>query len=121
MILHHIGIIMKHKRQMENMTKMLGMKEVARGWIEEYKADCIMFEGNGYRIEGVNSTYGPLENYNNGKGGIHHLAFELSPGEKVPDGIPFLENKTVEGIYGMKVNFIPPLHAGFPIEIIFED
>jgi hypothetical protein len=43
---------------------------------------------------------------------------ELEPGERLPEGTPLLEPAPVEGICGMSVNFIPPLLAGFPIEVV---
>jgi len=116
--LDHIGVILKHRRQMQGLIELLKMKEVGRGRVEKYQAECVMLEAGGLRIECIFSDYGPLAEYNSGRGGIHHIAVELEPGEELPEGLPLLEETPAEGISGMKVNFVPPVLAGFPVEIV---
>lgn len=118
MKLDHVGVIVKHQRQVEGLQALLGLTETGRGTVERYQAECIMLEGHGIRIECILSSYGPLAAYNHGHGGIHHLAVELEHDEGLPDGTPLLEAMPVQGICGMSVNFIPPFLAGFPIEIV---
>jgi lactoylglutathione lyase/methylmalonyl-CoA/ethylmalonyl-CoA epimerase len=118
MRLEHIGVIVKHQRQLDGLKQLLGMSEVERGRVEKYDAECVMLEGHGFRIECIFSEYGPLAEYNGGRGGIHHIAVELEEGEDLPEGTPLLEETPTDGICEMKVNFVPPLVAGFPVEIV---
>jgi len=120
MRLDHVGVIIKHERQAQFLKDLLRLREMERGWVQEYQAECIMLQGDGFRIELILSKLGPLEKYNGGKGGVHHVALRLAPGEKLPEETPMIETEEVRGICGMMVNFIPPVAAGFPIEIVRE-
>ncbi len=54
-----------------------------------------------------------LTSYNNGKGGIHHIAFEVDDVEAIRQeyegkGLKMLEEKAVQGVGGIIVNFLRP-------------
>lgn len=118
MKLHHIGVIIKHQRQLDAMTRLLGLREVGRGVVARYQAECIMLEGDDFRLEAIIPAAGTLAEYNGGRGGVHHIALELEADQELPADVPLLETEFVEGICGMKVNFIPPILAGMPVEIV---
>lgn len=64
-------------------------------------------------IELVIPLEGVLATYNNGKGGMHHIAFEVEDVEEVKrkyeaEGMKLLEESAVPGAGGIIVNFLRP-------------
>jgi len=119
--LHHLGLILKTERQLEGLKGLLGLTETGRGFVERYQARCVMLEGLGIRIECIFAREGPLAAYNQGQGGLHHLAVKMEPGDEPPQPELLLEKEPVAGIMGLRVNFILPLLAGLPVELVQEE
>jgi len=65
-----------------------------------------------------------LTQFNNGKGGIHHIAFEVEDVEAArreftEKGMEMLETKAVEGAGGIIVNFLRPRYGlGVLVEFV---
>lgn len=118
MQLDHIGVILKTERQFQELKRLLGLEETASGWVEKYNARCVMLEGHGLRIEAIFAEAGKLTEYNGGRGGVHHIAIAVEVDEELPGSPPLIETEPVAGIDNMLVNFVHPLAAGFPIEIV---
>jgi methylmalonyl-CoA/ethylmalonyl-CoA epimerase len=98
----------------ETLMALLGLSEVSRGSVETFHALCIFTEAAGRSpIEFVIPNGGPLERFNKGAGGLHHIAFE------VPDlvalaqdfarrDMPMLEPKPIRGAGPFLCNFLLP-------------
>lgn len=74
-------------------------------------------------IELVIPTDGILKEYRNGKGGLHHIAFEVEDVEKARQefadkGLEMLEDAAVPGAGGIIVNFLRP-RFGFGVLVEF--
>lgn len=69
-------------------------------------------------------TEGVLTKYNDGKGGIHHIALEVEDVEAVRQeyeakGLKMLETAAVDGACGIIVNFLRPRYgSGILVEFI---
>src|SRR6185312_3442656 len=112
--LHHVGIVQPDEETALALMAVLGLSETSRGSVETFHALCIFTEAAGRSpIEFVVPTGGPLERFNKGAGGLHHIAFE------VPDLIalaqdfarrdmPMLEPKPVKGAGHFLCNFLLP-------------
>jgi len=112
--IHHVGIIFNEMEKAEAFMEMLGLEEEYRGYVESYRAWCIFLKPNGgSKVELIVPTEGNLQEYNQGKGGIHHIAYEVDDVEKVRKdmakmGITLLEEKAVPGAGNIIVNFMRP-------------
>lgn len=114
MRLHHVGIVISQEKADRFMEKF-GLETDYNEYVEAYKADCLFtkYGPNESPIELVIPKEGVLTEYNNGKGGIHHIAFEVDDVEKVrreyeSRGLRMLEESAVEGAGGIIVNFLRP-------------
>lgn len=123
--LHHVGIISPTEKQALNQMQLLGLTEWYRGYVATWQVLCIFTQPNGASpIEFVVPDGGPLKAFNNGLGGIHHIALT------VPDliaatttladlGIKALEPEPVKGAGPFLCNFLPPLYTkSFSVELV---
>lgn len=123
--LHHVGIVFMDMKRAENFIERVGAKEEYRGYVDSYKAWCIFLAAqNGSKVELIIPTEGVLTRFNNGKGGIHHIAYSVADVEKVREeyekqGIELLEKKAVPGAGNIIVNFMRPRDAyGVLVEFV---
>ena len=112
--IHHVGIIYNDMNKAEQFIKRFGLREEYRGYVDAYQAWCIFLEPNGgSKIELIVPTGGNLAEFNNGKGGLHHIAFDVNDVEAVRaeyerQGVKLLEDKAVQGAGNIIVNFMRP-------------
>ena len=74
-------------------------------------------------MELIIPTEGVLTEFRNGKGGLHHIAFEVEDVEKArrefeDKGLEMLEKEAVPGAGGIIVNFLRPRY-GFGVLVEF--
>ncbi len=114
--LHHIGIIMTSMERANEFLNLFGLETDYMEYVESYSANCLFTKynkNNESPIELIIPTKGVLCDYNNGKGGIHHIAFEVDDVEAArleyeSVGKEMLEKVPVEGAGGIIVNFLRP-------------
>lgn len=114
MKLHHVGIVISQEKADRFMEKF-GLEPEFTEYVEAYQADCVFTkrrEDESY-VELVIPKAGVLTEYNNRKGGIHHIAFEVDDVEKVRQeyeakDLHMLEQAAVPGAGGIIVNFLRP-------------
>ena len=101
MKLHHVGIVISQEKAQRFMEKF-GLETELCEYVEAYQADCIFTKRRADEsyIELVVPKGGVLTRFNNGKGGIHHIAFEVEDVEKIRQAVP--------GAGGIIVNFLRP-------------
>lgn len=112
--LHHVGIVQPDIESVVSLMRFLGLTEDYRGYVPQFQALCIFTRGAGRSpIEFVVPDGGPLEKFNKGAGGLHHIAFE------VPDifavqahfesqNVAMLEPHPVQGAGNFLCNFLRP-------------
>jgi len=123
--IHHIGIVLPTVAAAEHIMQMFGMEKDYAGFVESYQADLIFTKYGEHEspIEFIIPHEGSvLKNFNNGKGGIAHVAFEVDDVEAVrrefeEKGFGMLEKKAVKGTDDIIVNFLRPK---FSEHILFE-
>lgn len=115
MRLHHVGIIMPTIERAKEFLELFGLEMDYVEYVESYKADCLFTKYNAEEspVELIIPKEGILTEFNKGKGGIHHIAFEVDDVEKVrkeyeEKGMEMLEKIPVEGAGGIIVNFLRP-------------
>jgi methylmalonyl-CoA/ethylmalonyl-CoA epimerase len=125
--LHHVGVIVPSERQAGELMQTLGLVEHERGYVEAYEALCIFTAGNGGSpIELVVPSGGPLEQFNRGLGGLHHLAIAVDSlaalsAELAEQGIRLLEREPVRGAGAFLCNFLAPVYTrGTIVEFVEE-
>lgn len=125
MRLHHVGIIMTSMERAEAFLEQFGLEKDYMEYVENYHADCLFtkYGENESPVELVIPTEGVLTEYNKGKGGIHHIAFEVEDVEAARQefedkGLEMLEKEAVEGAGGIIVNFLRP-RFGFGVLVEF--
>lgn len=127
MRIHHVGVVLPTIEQAERLIELFGMEEDYRGYVKSYQADLIftkygpMLESP---IEFIIPRAGVLTQFNNGKGGIAHIAFEVddvaAAGKELEErGMGMLETAPVEGTSDIMVNFIRPKYTeGILFELV---
>jgi methylmalonyl-CoA/ethylmalonyl-CoA epimerase len=98
--------------------KILGVRERSRGDVPEYEALCIFSAGpHGSAVEFVIPRGGKLAAFNDGAGGLHHIAIAVPSladlaSELSERNIRLLERRPVRGAEKFLCNFLPPIFAG---------
>ena len=127
MRMHHVGIVLPTVEQAEHLIDLFGLEVDYRGYVKSYHADLIftkygpMLESP---IEFIIPHEGVLTKFNNGKGGIAHIAFEVEDVEAcsrelVEKGMEMLEPEAVEGTSDIIVNFLRPRYSeGILFELV---
>lgn len=111
--LHHVGIVMNEAARAEQFMRIFGLKEEYREYVPNYQAMCIFTQMEGTKLELIIPSGGVLRDYNNGKGGIHHIAFSVDDVEATrrdfeAQGLKMLEPDAVKGAGPILVNFLRP-------------
>lgn len=125
MRLHHVGIIMPTMEKAEQFLEQFGLEKDYMEYVEAYHAYCLFtkYTENESPVELIIPTEGVLTEFRNGKGGLHHIAFEVDDVNKVKEeydakGLQMLEEVPVEGAGGIIVNFLRP-RFGFGVLVEF--
>lgn len=126
MRLHHVGIIMPNMERAEEFLELFGLEKDYCEYVEAYKADCLFTKYTDAEspVELIIPKEGVLTGYNKGKGGIHHIAFEVEDVEATKKeyeekGKKMLETVAVEGAGGILVNFLRPRYGlGVLVEFV---
>ena len=113
--LHHVGIVMTSMEKAKGFMEEFGLEKDYMECVEAYHAYCLFTKyGPGESpIELVIPTEGKLTEFRNGKGGLHHIAFEVENAEAATrefneKGLQMLEEHPVPGAGGIIVNFLRP-------------
>lgn len=114
MKLHHVGIVMNSQERADRFMKKFGLETDYMEYVESYKSNCLFtkHKEDETPIELVIPLEGVLATYNNGKGGMHHIAFEVEDVEEVKrkyeaEGMKLLEESAVPG-GGRNYRKLPP-------------
>lgn len=127
MRLHHIGIVLPTLEKAHEFIKTNGLEVDYSGFVDAYNADLIFTKKgeNSTPIEFIIPREGVLKDFNNGRGGIAHIAFEVDDVEKVRQIMEsqkpgsMLEKKAVRGTDDIIVNFRrPSTDAGILVEYV---
>lgn len=124
--IHHIGIVFPNRERAEQFLEIFNFEIDCEEYVEAYHAQCIFTKHNAQEVavEFIIPTEGVLTQYNNGKGGIHHIALEVDDVEAVrreyeEKGLKMLEEEAVPGACGIIVNFLRPRYgAGVLVEFV---
>lgn len=123
--IHHIGIIVPDEEQADFLFKIMGLTRGHTVYVKEYEATCIFGMGEGRLLEFIVPDPGSkLSQFNQGLGGIHHIAIETIDIGKAAEyldrelEIDFLEKEPV--LAGdLLINFVPPsMTRGIIIEYV---
>lgn len=113
--LHHVGIIMPSVERAKKFLERFELEEDYTEFVEDYQAHCLFtkFSEQECPIELVIPEGGVLAEYNKGKGGLHHIAFEVEDVSEAKkqyeeQGFMMLEDNPVNGAGGILVNFLRP-------------
>lgn len=126
MRMHHVGVVLPTVEQAERLIRLFGLKVDYRGYVKSYHADLIFtqYGPNESPIEFTIPHEGVLTKFNNGKGGIAHIAFEVEDVEAASreleeQGLEMLEKAPVEGTSDIIVNFLRPRYSeGILFELV---
>lgn len=123
--MHHVGVVLPTLEAVNNLVTILGLEKDYQGFVESYQADLIFTKYGEHEspIEFIVPHEGSvLKEFNGGKGGIAHIAFEVDDVETVrrefeAKGLGMLEQKAVKGTDDIVVNFLRPRYSE---HILFE-
>lgn len=126
MRMHHVGIVLPTFEKAQEIIDLLGLTIDYSGYVEAYEADLIFTKHGEFDspIEFIIPHGGVLKDFNGGRGGIAHVAFEVEDVEAVAKemkskGKEMLERAAVSGTEDIKVNFLRPKYAnGILIEFV---
>jgi lactoylglutathione lyase/methylmalonyl-CoA/ethylmalonyl-CoA epimerase len=116
--IHHIGIVQPSLEAARKLMELLGLEEDYTGFVEAYQSDLIFTKYGPQEcpLEFIIPRSGPLKDFNKGKGGIAHIAFEVDDVEGLrreyeSKGLEMLEKQAVRGTDDIIVNFLRPKHS----------
>jgi len=124
--LHHIGIVARDEAQIEEFKRVLGLEEEARETIEKYHVTNVFLKCAGEtKLHFMIPHKGVLKNFNQGRGGYHHIAFcakdiDETQKELEGKGIRFIAREKQQGIGQFQFNFALPNIAGLNVELIHD-
>ena len=125
--LHHVGIVVPTEERAAALMGLLGLEEAFRGFVDQYKSLCIFTQGNGGSpLELVIPTGGVLQRFNQGIGGLHHIALAVPSllvlaAELAQQGIRLTEKEPVRGAGPFMCNFLAPTYTkGVTVEFVEE-
>ena len=126
MRLHHVGIIMTTMEKAEAFLEKFGLEKDYMEYLAAYHAYCLFtkYTEKESPVELIIPTEGVLTEFNKGRGGLHHIAFEVkdveaSRREFEAAGMEMLETEAVEGAGGILVNFLRPRYGmGVLVEFV---
>lgn len=124
--LHHVGIIMTTMERAQQFMEQFGLEEDYREYVDAYQAWCIFtrYSAEESPVELVVPIAGKLTEFNKGKGGLHHIAFEVEDVRAARDeytekGMEMLEEVPAKGAGGIIVNFLRPRYGlGVLVEFV---
>lgn len=122
--LHHIGIVAANEEQIEEFKRILELEEEARETIEKYHVTNVFLKCAGdTKLHFMIPHKGVLKNFNQGRGGYHHIAFcarDITEAQKELEkkGIRFIASGMQKGIGQFQFNFALPNIAGLNVELI---
>ncbi len=124
-VMHHVGIVLHNENDAIEQMSVLGLQEDYRGYVPQWSALCIFTKASsGSQIEFVIPDGGPLSTFNPGRGGIHHIAFEVPDLDRLAlelqaEGMKLLEAAHVRGAGAFICNFLSPVYTrGLRVEYI---
>ena len=114
--LHHVGIIVPSEKIVQEFMNMYGLELDCKGWTPyecQYYFTKMNRNYSDSPIEFLVAENGPLKDFNHGKGGIHHICFEVDDIEAVcqefrENGATLLEDTCRISDKTMKINFVKP-------------
>jgi methylmalonyl-CoA/ethylmalonyl-CoA epimerase len=124
--LHHVGVVVKSEKLALAQMARLGLQEDYRGYVPTWDVWCIFAQGNGgspleFVVPGPTST---LRDFNQGLGGLHHLAFTVpdllqASAQLAALGVKMVSEHPVQGAGPFVCNFIPPIFTrGYAVELV---
>lgn len=122
--LHHIGIVARDEAQIEEFKGILGFEEEARETIDQYHVTNVFLKcGGSTKLHFMIPHKGVLKNFNQGRGGYHHIAFcarDITEAQQELEqkGIRFIAGEKQKGIGQFQFNFALPNIAGLNVELI---
>ena len=125
-LLHHVGIVQPSEADAQALMSLLGLEEDYRGFVPQWSALCIFTKADagGSPIEFVIPDGGPLERFNKGAGGLHHIALQVPSLDALAkaldgEGMRLLEDTHVKGAGPFLCNFLSPIYTrGITIEFV---
>ena len=125
-LLHHVGIVQPSEADAQALMSLLGLEEDYRGFVPQWSALCIFTKAaaGGSPIEFVIPDGGPLERFNKGAGGLHHIALQVPSLDALAkaldgEGMRLLEDTHVKGAGPFLCNFLSPVYTrGITIEFV---
>ena len=124
-LLHHVGIVQPTEADAKALMALLGLEEDYRGFVPQWSALCIFTVAkSGSPIEFVIPDGGPLERFNKGAGGLHHIALQVPSLADLAkaleaEGMKLLEPEPVKGAGPFLCNFLSPIYTrGITIEFV---
>ena len=123
--LHHVGIVQPSEEDALAMMSLMGLEEDYRGFVPQWSALCIFTKAAaGSPIEFVIPDGGPLEKFNKGAGGLHHIALQVPDLDRLAaalarEDMKLLEAEHVKGAGNFLCNFLSPVYTrGVTIEFV---
>ena len=129
--LHHVGIVCPDTSLLEAFWSLAGADEGRSGadvefrHVPEFQCDCYLLGTielvvpNGPHKEGT-----PLHRWLLSRGrSLHHIAFEVTDLDSQCErlratGVPVVLDAAVQGVAGLRVNFVHPSYCGFLVELV---
>lgn len=118
--MHHVGIILPDEETMNHFMQLYGLEIAYQGYVEPYSCRYIFTKMNPKYsespIEFLIPDGGILAEFNHGRGGIHHICYEVDDVDAVcrefrEAGHQLLEEFCPVSDKTMKINFVRPKYS----------
>lgn len=126
MRMHHVGVILPTIEAAKEFMEKIGLEVDYTSFVSAYNADLIFtkYTEKESPIEFIIPRGGVLKDFNEGRGGIHHIAYEVEDvaavtKEFTEKGLFMLEKDPVTGSDDLLVNFLRPKYGnGILVEFV---
>jgi methylmalonyl-CoA/ethylmalonyl-CoA epimerase len=127
MKLHHVGIVCRDSSLLERLLRLAATagREPEFRHVPEFQCDCYLAGQIELVVpQGPHKDGMPLQRWLDARGpSLHHIAFEVDDVESQAlrlreAGVPVVLDAPVDGVAGMRVNFVHPSYCGFLVEIV---
>ena len=125
LVFHHVGLVMPNQEAATRYCEKLNLPVLAEDFVEAFSCE-VMFVGREMPcVELIIPRGGRLASFNEGRGGLHHVAYRTESIKKIMESFEggkgrWLYAAPILGGFKLLANFLAPAHVGVLTEFVEE-
>jgi lactoylglutathione lyase/methylmalonyl-CoA/ethylmalonyl-CoA epimerase len=123
--MHHVGVVLPNHEAATRYREKLNLPVLAQDFVEAFSCDCIFVGREMPCVELIIPRGGRLANFNEGRGGLHHVAYRIGSIKTFMASFEggkgrWLYPEPILGGFKLLANFLAPTHVGILTEFVEE-